>query len=169
MAELEQKTGSRVRLFNASRAGADTDWAIAHAAERLPLAAEDGKNPDLVILAWGMNDRCPGPEYREKTARLIETVRGLFPDTEVLFVATTLPHPLAATPPIYFCAHQSEYAEALSGLTGPGVGLADVQSVQKELMKRKRYADISGNWLNHPNDYLVRVQAQTIAAALLPE
>lgn len=122
-----------------------------------------------MILAWGMNDRCPGLEYREKTARLIEMVHGLFPNAEILLTATTLPHPLAATPPIYFCAHQSEYAEELRSLIRPGVGLADVQSVQKEMMKRKRYADISGNWLNHPNDYLVRVQAQTVAAALLPE
>ena len=35
--------------------------------------------------------------------------------------------------------------------------LLHIQAVQKEIGKRKRYIDITGNWLNHPNDYLARI------------
>lgn len=37
--------------------------------------------------------------------------------------------------------------------------LLHIQAVQKEIGKRKRYIDITGNWLNHPNDYLARILA----------
>lgn len=59
--------------------------------------------------------------------------------------------------------HQDEYADALRQLAGAGVALADVQSVQKRLMERKRYVDMTGNWLNHPNDYLARIHAQVLS------
>ena len=46
--------------------------------------------------------------------------------------------------------------------------LADVQGVQREVMKRKRYIDLTGNLLNHPNDYLARIQAQVLDTVLKP-
>ena len=48
----------------------------------------------------------------------------------------------------------------------PNGFLAAVQEIQREIQKKKRYVDLTGNWLNHPNDYLARVQAQVIAAVL---
>ena len=69
---------------------------------------------------------------------------------------------------MYFSAHQEEYAQSLYPLAGAGVVVADVQGVQKELMKRKRYIDITGNLLNHPNDYLARIQGQVLDTVLKP-
>lgn len=63
-------------------------------------------------------------------------------------------------------AHQEEYSESLKGLEGMGVAIADIQAVQKEIGKRKRYIDITGNWLNHPNDYLARILAQVVIKTL---
>ena len=40
------------------------------------------------------------------------------------------------------------------------------QAVQKEIGKRKRYIDITGNWLYHPNDYLARILAQVVIKTL---
>ncbi len=85
-----------------------------------------------------------------------------------MLIATTLPNPLTRTAPMYFCAHQEEYAQSLRTLCGTGVVLADVQGVQKELMKRKRYIDITGNLINHPNDYLARIQGQVLDTVLKP-
>ena len=45
--------------------------------------------------------------------------------------------------------------------------LLHVQAVQKEIGKRKRYIDITGNWLNHPNDYLARILAQVVIKGLI--
>ena len=51
-------------------------------------------------------------------------------------------------------------------MEGEGVGVADVQFVQTQLMKKKTYLDLTENFLNHPNDYLARIQAQTVMCAL---
>ncbi len=159
--QMKEKWGPRVCFHNASLGGADSEWAIQNAGERVTC-----HRPDLVILGFGMNDRCGGAEYREKTRTLMERIRKDCPETEFLLIATTLPNALANTAPYYFCAHQSEYSESLRELTGSGIALADVQALQKEIEKRKRYIDLSGNWLNHPNDYLARVQGQVVMKAL---
>ena len=113
-----------------------------------------------------MNDRCPGKEYAQKTERLIDAVRAGCPEAEIVLMATSLPNPLVKTAPFYFWAYQDEYADALRKLCGPGIALADIQGVQKSLMQRKRYIDLTGNLLNHPNDYLARIQAQVLDSVL---
>lgn len=158
---LEAEYGVKVRWSNVSVGGVDTDWAAEHAREKL-----DGQEPDLVILGFGMNDRCRGREYQEKTKRLIDAVRKEAPQAELVLIATSLPNPLLHTPPFYFCGYQEEQGEVLQELRQTGIAVADVQAVQRELMNRKRYLDLTGNLLNHPNDYLARIQAQVVLETL---
>lgn len=63
-------------------------------------------------------------------------------------------------------AWAAEHAKVLLALEEKGIAVADVQTVQKEIKKRKRYLDITGNWLNHPNDFLARIQAQVVFRSL---
>ena len=44
--------------------------------------------------------------------------------------------------------------------------IADIQGVQKVIENRKRYIDLTGNNLNHPNDYLARIYAQVLMTLL---
>lgn len=159
--QLKMRWKSPVRFMNTSVGGVGTEWAIENAKER--VCAHE---PDLVILGFGMNDRCLGAEYGNMTGKLMEEIRAGMAETEFVLIATSLPNPLARTAPYFFWAHQDEYADALRQLAGSGVALADVQSVQKHLMKRKRYVDMTGNWLNHPNDYLARIHAQVLDKVL---
>lgn len=159
--QMEEKWQSPVCFHNTSVGGVDSEWAIENSSQRAA-----NFHPDLVILGFGMNDRCGMEEYRNKTGRLIEAIRKVSPKTEFLLIASTLPNELAATEPHHFWAHQDEYSESLKGLEGMGVAIADIQAVQKEIGKRKRYIDITGNWLNHPNDYLARILAQVVIKTL---
>lgn len=152
-----------IEFINTSVGGKDTQWAIENAVERAA-----SYKPDLVILGFGMNDRCGGAQYREKTKCLIDTIRREAPEAEFVLIATTLPNPLTDTEPMHFCAHQGEYARSLRLLCRQGIVLADVQDVQRTIMKRKRYIDLTGNLLNHPNDYLSRIQAQVLDTVLKP-
>ena len=158
---MEEKWKSPICFHNTSVGGVDSDWAIENAVQRA-----GAYQPDLVILGFGMNDRCGMEEYRNKTNKLMEVIRKVSLETEFLLLATTLPNELADTEPYHFWAHQDEYSESLMGLEGAGVAVADIQAVQKEIGKRKRYIDITGNWLNHPNDYLARIQAQVVIETL---
>ena len=160
---LEDYYKTEIELVNTSLGGVNSDWALEQAPERVCA-----HRPDLVLLGFGMNDRCPGEEYVRKTEKIIRTIRGELPGTELVLIATSLPNPLTATAPQHFCAYQDEYAQALRSLCGPGTVVADVQGVQRTLMRKKRYIDLTGNLLNHPNDYLARIQAQVVDAALKP-
>ena len=52
-------------------------------------------------------------------------------------------------------------------MTGPGVALADVTAVWELLLTHKHDLDLTGNGLNHPNDFGHRVYAQMILRAIL--
>ena len=59
-------------------------------------------------------------------------------------------------------------APVLQAMEGPGIAVADMTTFHRGLLSRKRFWDMSGNNVNHPNDWLIRVQGQIIAQALWP-
>lgn len=146
--------------------------------ELLPeFAGKCEKGETVRILIFGDSISCgydcsgfhhqePGNIFQENIKELIRQVRGCVRKTEFLLIATTLPNPETTTPPIHFTAYQHEYAKVLLALEEKGIAVADVQTVQKEIQKRKRYLDITGNWLNHPNDFLAGIQAQVVFRSL---
>lgn len=158
---LKKRFASPITFYNPSVAGVDSDWALENLQERV-----NEKHPDLVILGWGMNDRCTGEEFAVKTQKLIDKIKEENPDAEIVMMASSLANELAETAPYWFCANQRDHGSSLASLCKEGIVLADIGSMQKELMKKKRYIDITGNWLNHPNDYLARVQAQIVNTIL---
>jgi hypothetical protein len=51
--------------------------------------------------------------------------------------------------------------------TMPGVAAVPVNTMFHELIRcGKKYMDISGNCVNHPNDFSVRIYAQVILSVL---
>jgi len=61
------------------------------------------------------------------------------------------------------------YLAALKTLESKQIAVADVWSVASHILKTKRYCDVSGNHVNHPNDFMVRVYAQVTDALLAAE
>ena len=59
-----------------------------------------------------------------------------------------------------------QYRDALASLCGKGVALADVTSLWTDLLNRKRYYDVTGNGVNHTNDFGHRLYAQVILGLL---
>ena len=166
---MERSWPSEISFSNTSEGWADSLWAIQHAQENVCRL-----HPDLVILAWGMNDHCTAEEYQDRMRRLIASIHGSCPDAELVLVTTTLPNALLGTPPIHFWDRQDLYGkeailpieeEGLDG-TGQGIVIADMQAVHREIRKHKRFGDTTANWLNHPNDFLARVYAQVLAEVL---
>lgn len=158
---LSNRYNIEVDLVNASRSGENSDWALENVND---LVIKE--KPDLVILGFGMNDRCEGEEYKIKTDRLKRRIQEELPNIEFILIATSLPNTLLNTEPINFYAYQDQYAEALESLCGQGCILANIQDVQRVIMKRKRYIDLAGNNINHPNDFFARIHGQVIDTLL---
>lgn len=160
-AQLQATYGSPVTLKNRAIAG----WSIANGLQDLDaLLAE---KPDLIILAYGMNDvGRRNPEwFREQNAEYLKRVHAANPDIEVVLVASmTGNREWIHTPNEMFPA----YRDVLKSFVGPGVALADLTSVWMWLDESKVHLDLTGNGLNHPNDCGHRLYAQVILGLLVP-
>ena len=152
---LEQEFGGAVDLRNMAVPGstaADALWD----ALRVAIAA-----PDLMIVAFGMNDAsyADAAEFSTNIATLVQRIRDASPQVEFLLVSPMLP-----TAACSWVVHTrfEKYRAALARLTGEGVALADVTATWTRIVARKNPLDLSGNGLNHPNDFGHRVYAQVI-------
>lgn len=159
-AQLQASYKSPVTLKNRAIAG----WSIAHGVnDAEKLLAE---KPNLVIVAYGMNDvgRKDPQWFQDETRKLLEKVHAADPGIEVILVASMLGNKeWIHTPREMF----PKYRDALAELVGPGVALADVTQVSEDLLKSKHDLDLTGNGLNHPNDYGHRLYAREILKLLI--
>ncbi len=165
--EYAAARGKHIWLKNTALAGQDTNWALEHVEER--VCAYD---PDLVILAFGMNDGTAGMDgarFRENVETLRRIIRQHAPRCEFLLVAPILPNKKACmldegrTP---FFGTQEQYAPQLLQLREAGTDVVNMTAIHRALLERKQYPDMTGNNVNHPNDYLVRWYAQCICSVL---
>jgi acyl-CoA thioesterase-1 len=158
---LEAVYGARVTLKNFAVGGTDTAWGLA------TIGKVSDARPDLVILAFGMNDSAgrPAQEYQANIRGMVDAVTKVLPDAEFILVATMLGNQdwTALRQELF-----PQYRDALARLGRPGVALADMTSIWTELLKHKRDWDLTGNGVNHPNDFGHRIYAQTLSALLIP-
>jgi lysophospholipase L1-like esterase len=148
---LQQRFGAAVTLANLARGGTGAGWGLEMVAK---VAAE---KPDLIILAFGMNHGEPAAGFEAVMRKLRDAVQAACPEADIVLVAPMTGNP-CGFPPERFTG----YREALRNLTTPNVALADVTSPWLELLKRKPFSDLSGNNINHPNDFGHRVYAEVI-------
>lgn len=158
---LEAHYRGPIELKNLAVGGTDSAWALTMADKVIEAA------PDLVLLAFGMNDAAgrPAAEYRSNLENTITKIRLGRPDAEFILVA-----PMRGNRD-WIRLHAElfpQYRDALSALCGPGIALADLTSVWTTFLEQKHDWDLTGNGVNHPNDFGHRVYAQVIGALLVP-
>ncbi len=156
--ELQKYYKMPISFYNRALGGTDSNWGAAHVKT---LVCPD--KPDLAIIAFGMNDGCPKEIYRKNIEKIITEIRNTNPTAEIILVPS-----MTANPSWGRNALHDEYAKVLSSMQTRGIAIADVRSVHKRLQKQKRFIDMTGNNVNHPNDFLIRVYAQTILQKLIP-
>lgn len=157
---LKATYSPNITLTNLAVGGTSTPWGIS----RIPDV--QAAKPDLVILAFGMNDSSgrSAAEYKSNMAEMIKVTRESSPETEFILVATMLGNSDWVT-----LKHElfPQYRNALAELVQPGIALADMTSIWAEMLKRKKDADLTGNGVNHPNDFGHRVYAQVLTTLLV--
>ena len=159
---LQARYQSKVQVTNPSVSGKDTRWVLS----AIDQVVEP--KPDLVIVAFDMNDAAgrSANEYQANTKAVMNKIRGRLPNAEFILVAsmlgnrnwTRLDHDLFP-----------QYRNALAELCESGVALADMTSIWTEFLKRKQDWDLTGNGVNHPNDFGHRVYAQVLSTLLMPK
>jgi lysophospholipase L1-like esterase len=158
--KLEDHYQARIAYLNPSEGGRETTWGLAEIEPRIAV-----RRPDLVILAFGMNDGTIGLEasaFGANLAAMMAIVARHNPAVEFLLVA-----PMLANPESLFARRQPEYGEVVRSLERVGAAAVDMGQIHAALLKRKRYADLTGNHINHPNDFLSRCYAMAVLSAMM--
>jgi acyl-CoA thioesterase-1 len=161
-AQLRVLSDSDIQVKNRAVSG----WSVANGVADLDaLLAE---RPNLILVAYGMNDvgRSHPEWFLTQTKTLVDRIRVASPETDVLLVTPMLGNrEWTHTPREMFGA----YRDAILKLVGPEVALVDVTAVWDLMLKSKSDLDLTGNGLNHPNDFGHRLYAQAVLQALVPD
>lgn len=156
---LQHTFGSKVSLFNRAEGG----WRVENGLTDLPKLLET--KPDLLILAYGMN-HVGGRDaegFRKLTGTMIDHIREANADIEIILVAPMHGnHRWVHTPAGEFPLHR----DVIASFVGPGIAMADLTTLWGQMLERKRDSDLTGNGVNHPNDFGHRLYAQTILGLL---
>lgn len=154
---------NRIRLYNSAQSGANSNWARDYA-QRMVASL----NPDLVLIAFGQNDfwGISANSFANNISATMRTVRKQSPKAEFLLVSTIRFDPVYSTNAEYW-GRVSDYAKQLQAMAGAGVDFVDMTAISESLYAAKQPKDCLNDPL-HPNDYLARWYAQSVAAALTP-
>lgn len=158
---LKRYYKDEVTFVNTAVGGMDANWGR----ENTQKSVVD-HHPDLVIIAFGMNDgtgKIDPQVFKTNIKAIIEQTRKDHPKTEFMLVSTTIPNPESE-----FTGTQEAFTAVLKTFTEPGIVLVDMTAVHKALLNHKAFQDMTGNNINHPNDFLMRWYAQQILGVLIP-
>lgn len=161
---------------NFSVSAENTRWALGNrydyqkvAGYVSPIQEVCNSKPDLVFLAFGMNDGCGihQSEFVANITAMLNKIKAECPDAMVVVVGTMLPNEKISAWTYagesilkYHKAYASALKEAESSWTN--AVFADVTGLHEELLAIKSYQDMSGSNINHPNDYMHRVYANVV-------
>jgi hypothetical protein len=157
---LQDKYGAEIEYVNTAVGG----WSTFNGVEALDERVLN-RNYDLMVLAFGMNDGITELKtYYERTEKMVLEFRKNNPDGEVLLVSTTYPNTESD-----WVRNQPLFVDELYKLEEKYsfVGVADMTKMHYNLLETgKRYRDMTGNNVNHPNDFLARIYAQIVLKTL---
>ena len=151
---------AKINFTNTAVGGKETVWGISEIDNSV-----NKYKPDLLVLAFGMNDGGKSTEqFVANTRTMVDKVLAANPDCEILVIGTMLPH--SATT-YYKNQHLQEAGLYEMVKSYKSVDVVPVTSVHSSILKHKRYFDMTGNNVNHANDFLIRLYAQTIIRTIV--
>lgn len=153
-----------IAYVNTAVGGKDSVWGLENFDERV-IAHQ----PDLLILAFGMNDGGKSvEEYGSLIDAMLKKFREELPQSEVLLTATSVPNPQSR-----WYGNQVRFLGAIIELSEKyHLPLLDMTTLTEKLYGDDgyvRYRDFTGNNVNHPNDFGVRLYAQAFLNEIMGE
>ena len=131
-----------LEYVNTAVGGKNTQWGLDNVQERVIAHA-----PDFVLIAFGMNDTLSAADYSAKHEAMVNAIHAALPNAAVMLVSPMVPN-----------------LEATSGFSR--IGCANVNTMHAAVLAKKRFRDMTGNNVNHCNDFSARIYRDTILAAM---
>lgn len=160
---LEAKYDSAVTVDNQAVGGKTSDWGCGSA----QLSKLKAANPDLVILHFGINDlgvNTSANGYKENMEAIVLDVQTVLPNCEFMIVKAFTPNDKAYNPNS-FAQYWKKMDDLAAGVDNTFT--LDMWTMSRTLLETKKYFDVTGNGINHINDYGTRLYAMNILSALI--
>ena len=148
---LDQAFPAKVTLSNLGVAGRTADWGYKQ------LDRVIAEKPDLVVIAFGMNDPVSSEQFKHTNLQILKRLQKEIPQADLIFVSGMNNNPVWRDP-----TKIPGFREALKGIIRPNVILADITTPWEKLLTRKNFSDLSGNHVNHPNDFGHRLYSEIL-------
>lgn len=174
-----------VTLNNKAKGGMGSAWGASTEADT-GMGRFIGADPvpDLFIIAWGMNDTTTDlAVFKERMESIIRTAKTINPNCEIVFVSSMIPNAEAVIPnstqtytgvvpqledKLIELYNGDMAADTKAALGDTEIAVAPMTAFSRYLYTTgKRFSDIGGNNVNHPNDFLHRIQAQVVLKTIL--
>src|SRR5690606_31112732 len=136
--QLRSTYTSEISYINNAKGGMVAQWGVENAEERVA-----NENPDLVVIAFGMNDGTFGvseADFTGQLKRIMDIATRKNPACEFIVVTPMLPNPLAI-----HSKSQESYRIPMLDLATKGIAVADVTLWHKWLLQYKSYQDMTAN------------------------
>ena len=156
-----------LEYVNTAVGGKNTQWGLDNVQERVIAHA-----PDFVLIAFGMNDTLSAADYSAKHEAMVNAIHAALPNAAVMLVSPMVPN-LEATSFVSRGTLFPQYEQALVALVAKfraagfsRIGCANVNTMHAAVLAKKRFRDMTGNNVNHCNDFSARIYRDTILAAM---
>lgn len=121
---------------------------------------------DFFLFGFGMNDGLNDTDTQKGLVKAtLDRMTEAAPQCELLLLSTMVPNPDSVNG---WYARQELFEDVYYELAdhytrfGHPAAVAPMTSVSKSMLCRKRFRDYTGNNINHPNDFMAAVYAQTV-------
>ena len=148
---LDQAFPSQVTLSNLGVAGRTASWGLKQ------LDRVIAEKPDLVVIAFGMNDPVSSEQFQKTNLEILTRLQKEIPQADLIFVSGMNNNPVWRDP-----TKIPDFRETLKSIIRSNVILADVTTPWEKLLTRKNFSDLSGNNVNHPNDFGHRLYSEIL-------
>ena len=120
---------------------------------------------DVVFIAYGMNQYNDTTNYPDHIRQMMDYCLEVNPEVEFVLVSTMTANTTCAHLANNVLSAQEDLLDTIAGEYS-GTVVAPVNTMFESIQTVKRYIDITGNFINHPNDFGARLYAQIILTVL---
>lgn len=158
---LQEVYGGKVKLRNTSVGGTTSEWAFENVEDKVIRY-----KPDLVLLMTGGNDgNTNGLQTKVNVYKTVQKIQQELPGCEIILMDCFVANPdsgFDVTVKPLLGGLYNEIAQQFDGVIS-----LDIWNLHTYMLQDKNYIDFSGNGVNHPNDYMIRLYAQQLLSALV--
>ena len=154
---IENRCNAKINYINTAVGGTTTEWGRDNYKERV-----NKYHPDLLVLAFGMNDPWDKEKHIGLIKEIINGVREDNPECDVILISTSVPNQESEQVHLLSKYFYEEYEK----LDIERVAFVNMTKAHLDILKYKKFKDMTGNNVNHPNDFLARLYAQSILKVL---